>query len=187
MSRKSVEDIREEYHVWKIVQDIADKNFLAAENKYENAVMKIYYLYGGIVLLSSFVVGIITGSVELAIFYLFGAAFFSVFVGMHVFVAIFKVVFKSRLPENPGDEYEHLWAKDKYIDEMKHRLVAAAAGGEIIKVLWDKSTFYTWNFIVKLDEDGKSHEYYAKFFFDDEENMVDVDVSEFVAKYRKAA
>lgn len=188
MVYRSVSDIQDEYQLKTSVYKLKRNEYHEAVDAYEANKNRLYNIY--LILFGLGAVGVWAGfwlfggvtvaqAFNLALMYLLFGSLISMFIAAHIFVTIF-----NRIPDPNSavfgcDKSE----RNRYVMGVKRELVESILEGRIMKVDWDKSTNHTWNMIVSLDEDKKAHEYYARFFVDDEEATIDVDVREFVAKH----
>lgn len=177
MAYRTVEDIKTDYHLNTVLFNQGKEEFNKAEEKYSRKQNKFYGIYFALFALSSVALLIATSSFEVFIGYLLIGAIVSLFLTSHAFVAIFT--HKSE-PREVDYNCER-WDREEYIRSIKRELVESTIQGYIMKIDYDKSAYNTWNMIVSLDNENKSREYYANFFFDDD--SIDVSAYEFVAKH----
>lgn len=188
MAYRSVSDIQDEYQLKTSVYKLKQNEYHEALDAYEAKKEKLYIIY--LILFGLGAVGVWAGfwlfggatlsqAFNVALVYLLIGSLTSIFITSHIFVAIFNRTPEPNSTDFGCDESE----RNRYVTGVKRELVESILEGRIMKIDWDKSTRYTWNMIVSLDEDKKAHEYYAEFFVDDEEATIDVDVCEFVAKH----
>jgi len=178
MVRRSVEDIKNDYNLHTAVYHQSKQAYKEAEIKHEQKQSKFYTAYFILFAMSSVAVWFSTHSIETLIGYIFMGFFVSVTLTSHIFVSIFT----DRSTPQAADYNCSRTEREKYVNDIKHEIVESMIQGHIMKIDFKKSSYSTWNMIVTLDEDNKSHEYYAEFFFDDEKSTIDVNVHEFVAK-----
>ena len=188
MAYRSASDIQDEYQLKTSVYKLKQTEYYKALNAYETKKEKLYGVYFILFGLSAIGVWIgcyfaddqtVGSAFNTALIYLVMGGFVSLFLISHIFVETFNQTPEPNSTDFGCDESE----RSRYVTSVKYSLVESILEGRVMKVDWDKSTYHTWNMIVSLDEDKKAHEYYAKFFVDDEEATIDVDVREFVAKH----
>lgn len=172
--RRSVKDIKNEYHLTAAVHNLNRESYNKAYDKWKKKQDKFYGIYYILFILSVVFVGVFTHSVENVAFYLFMGSFVSVFLTSHLFVEIFTLGSQPSRSDYDCENYE----RDRYMRDVKNELVESLLNGSIVRTNWDKSGYQTWNVFVKLDEDKMAHEYYVNFFVDDEKNTIDIDASE---------
>lgn len=178
MSYRSVEEIKDDYHLHTVVYKQSKKAYNEAEAVHEGKRNRFYGIYLVLFVLSVVVVGFASGSFEVVVGYSLGGSIVSLFLTAHIFVEIF-----THNSEPQTSDYGCVSLdRDRYVHEIKQELVESVIQGRIMKINYDKSNFYTWNMIVALDEDNKSHEYYADFYLNEEANTISVDAREFVVK-----